>query len=246
VSLFDLDHVTLAGARLEDMREAFTAATGVPTEYGGLHSNHATEMALASFPDGSYIELIGIQPQADPAALAAHPWSEFLRCNAGPCAFALSVTDLNGEVRRLTAAGIRAGGSQKAGRTRPDGVSIAWETAEVGPGHLGSFFPFLIHDSTPREHRVYPSGRPTSTRCGGIGLVVIGVRDLDESIATYRKAFPVAAPLRQRDKSFGADTAWFEGTALMLAQGLEPDSWLARRTAFFGESPCAFALADLQ
>jgi hypothetical protein len=115
----------------------------------------------------------------------------------------------------------------------------------VGPGHLGSFFPFLIHDSTPREHRVYPSGRPTSTCCGGIGLVVIGVRNLEESIASYRRAFLLDPPLRQRDESFGADVAWFEGTALMLAQGLEPDSWLARRTAFFGEFPCAFALAGL-
>jgi hypothetical protein len=79
-----IDHVTLAGARLEEMREAFSIATGIPTEYGGPHSNHATEMALASFPDGSYLELMGIQPRADPVAVAAHPWSRFLRYNGGP------------------------------------------------------------------------------------------------------------------------------------------------------------------
>src|ERR1700689_2616497 len=73
-----IDHVTIAGARLGEMREAFSAATGVPTEYGGPHSNRATEMALASFPDGSYIELIGIQPGADPAAVSAHAWGKFL------------------------------------------------------------------------------------------------------------------------------------------------------------------------
>ncbi len=61
-----IDHVTLAGTRLEEMREAFSAATGIPTEYGGPHSNHATEMALASFPDGSYIELMGIQRRRRP------------------------------------------------------------------------------------------------------------------------------------------------------------------------------------
>ena len=48
-----IDHVTLAGARLESLRAAFTAATGIPTEYGGPHANHVTEMALSSFPDGS-------------------------------------------------------------------------------------------------------------------------------------------------------------------------------------------------
>lgn len=67
-----IDHVTVAGAKLESMRRAFTAATGLPTEYGGQHANHATEMALTSFPDGSYLEFMGIQAQADPAALADH------------------------------------------------------------------------------------------------------------------------------------------------------------------------------
>ena len=57
-----IDHVTVAGSRIDDMRHAFSSATGIPTEYGGPHANHLTEMALASFPDGSYIELMGIQP----------------------------------------------------------------------------------------------------------------------------------------------------------------------------------------
>ena len=59
-----IDHVTIAGKDLKAMR-ATLAALGIPTEYGGPHSNHATEMALTSFPDGSYLELIAIQPNAD-------------------------------------------------------------------------------------------------------------------------------------------------------------------------------------
>ena len=69
-----IDHVTVAGKDLKAMR-ASLAAAGVQSEYGGPHSNHATEMALTSFPDGSYLELIAIQPNADPKALAAHYWS---------------------------------------------------------------------------------------------------------------------------------------------------------------------------
>src|SRR5271165_5820242 len=57
-----IDHVTVAGKNVEAMRKALETA-GIPTEYGGPHSNHATEMALASFPDGSYLELIAIQPK---------------------------------------------------------------------------------------------------------------------------------------------------------------------------------------
>jgi hypothetical protein len=239
-----IDHVTVAGLRIEEMRKAFSAATGIPTEYGGPHANHVTEMALASFPDGSYIELMGIQREADPAAVTTHTWSRFLRDSGGPCAFALRVMDVSAEIKRLSNAGIRVGKAEASGRTRPDGVALSWETADVGSGPRGAFFPFLIRDFTPRENRVYPSGNPTSTRFHGVGLVVIGVHRLEESIAQYRKAFQLAEPKRQRDESFGAALAWFEGTPVVLAAVLTPDSWLAHRIEHYGDSPCAFVLTS--
>jgi hypothetical protein len=52
---------------------------------------------------------MGIQANPDPAAVAAHDWSKFLRNNAGPCAFALRVTDIGAEVRQLKSAGIATG-----------------------------------------------------------------------------------------------------------------------------------------
>jgi hypothetical protein len=235
-----IDHVTLAGAQLESMRTAFTTATGIPTEYGGPHANHITEMALASFPDGSYLELMGVQKGADTAAIAAHTWGRALSHNGGPCAFALRVGDVSAEIEHFKKAGIHVGAAEKSGRTRPDGVTLSWETADVGPGPRGSFFPFLIRDFTPREKRVYPSGKPTSTRYRGIGLVVIGVHNLEASIAQYRKAFDLPAPKRQSDETFPANLAWFEGTPIVLATGSEPNSWLARRVAQYGDSPCAF------
>jgi len=237
-----IDHVTVAGVSVEEMGKAFTSATGIPTEYGGPHSNHVTEMALASFPDGSYIELMGLQRRADPAAVKAHTWGQFLRDNGGPCAFALRVTDVGAEIRRLSSAGIRVGAAEKSGRTRPDGVSLSWETADIGSGTRGSFFPFLIRDFTPRDNRAYPSGKPTSTGFSGIGVVVVGVHDLEASIAQYRKAFQLPEPKRQRDESFGAELAWFEGTPVVLAASLTPHSWLADRVAKYGDSPCAFVL----
>jgi hypothetical protein len=238
-----IDHVTLCGSQLGDMRAAFTkAAAGTPTEYGGPHSNHATEMALAGFPDGSYLELMGIQPKADPAAVAAHVWSKFLREDGGPCAFALRVRDVNAEIQRLSKAGVHVGAAEKSGRTRPDGVALSWETADIGSGPRGSFFPFLIRDFTPRENRVYPSGKPTSGRVGGVGLVVVGVLNLERAIAQYRTAFQLGEPKRQRDESFGGDLAWFEGTPVVLASPLTQGSWLGRRIAHFGDAPCAVVL----
>jgi hypothetical protein len=200
-------------------------------------------MAVASFADGSYLELMAIQPGADARAVAAQPWAKFLRANAGPCAFALRVPDVSAEIARLKSAGIPVGETERSGRTRPDGVALTWETANVGPGPRGSLFPFLIRDFTPREKRVYPSGKPSSTRFSGIAKVVVGVSDLDSAIAQYRKAFGLPMPRRERAEDFGADLAWFEGTPVVLAQGIAPDSWLLPRVARFGDAPCAFILA---
>jgi hypothetical protein len=240
-----IDHVTVAGAHLDAMREALTSVGGFMTEYGGPHSNHATEMALVSFPDGSYLELMGIQARADPAAVSGHEWSKFLRNDGGPCAFALRVTDIAGEVGRLKAAGVMAGAPEASGRVRPDGTKLSWETVNVGPGVRGSLFPFLIRDLTPRENRAYPSGKPTTDRVRGVGEVVIGVRDLEGSIAEYRRAFNLPAPRRQQDAKFGASLAWFEGTPIVLAQGITESSWLSRRVREYGDAPCAFVLAPM-
>jgi hypothetical protein len=228
-----IDHVTVAGAKLESMRQAFTAATGLATEYGGRHANHATEMALASFPDGSYVELMGIQAQADPAAVSAHEWRKFLENNAGPCAFA---------IRAGAPVGIAGGAPQRNGRTRPDGTRLEWEITDIGPGIRGTFFPFLIRDLTPRENRAFLKGQPTTRKALGVAKAVIGVRDLDAAIALYRRVFQLPEPNRQRDAEFGAELAWFEGTPFVLAQASENDSWLARRVREFGEGPCAFVL----
>ena len=238
-----IDHVTIAGRNLDALRKAFAAETRIAPEYGGPHSNHATEMAIVSFPDGSYLELMGIQANPDPKAVDEHVWSKALRNNAGPCAFAIRTPDVNAETARLKAAGVPVGPAERSGRTRPDGVRLDWETATVGPGARGSLFPFLIRDFTPREKRVYPAGKPTTDRFSGVAEVVIAVRDLPAAIAQYRRAFGLPEPRTQRDDTFGATLAWFPGTPIVLAQGTLPDSWVTRRVRDYGEAPCAFILA---
>lgn len=237
-----IDHATVCTSHLDRMRQELNSADNLPSEYGGPHSNHATEMAVVSFPDGSYLELMGIQAKPDPAAVAAHVWSKFLRNDAGPCAFALRVADINAEISKLQAAGIHAGKPEAGGRTRPDGTRLSWETLDIGTGPRGSLFPFLIRDSTARELRAFPTGKPTTSHFDGIGKVVVGVQDLEGAITQYRKAFALPAPKRQKDAEFGADLAWFEGTPFVLATGLTPESWLSRRVRDYGNAPVAFVL----
>jgi Glyoxalase-like domain len=237
-----IDHATVAGSDLKKMQAAL-AAVGLPSVYGGAHTNHTTEMALISFPDGSYLELMGIQPGADPQLVAEHVWSRFLSGDAGPCAWAVREPDIAAEVRRLEAAGVPVSSPVKSGRRRPDGVQLDWQTSDVGARGRGTFFPFLIQDFTSRDQRAFPQGKPTSRDFRGVGKIVIAVKNLDEAIARYHQAYAVPPPLKQVDKDFGAHLAQLSGAPVILAQPLGADSWLNQRLDRFGEAPCAFLLS---
>jgi hypothetical protein len=236
-----IDHVTIAGSDLKQM-QASLAAMGLRSEFGGQHSNHATEMALTSFPDGSYLELIALQTNPDPKAVAEHYWSKQMRQNAGPCAWAVRGSDLSSEVARLRATGLTVNPQPRTGRSRPDGKRLEWETAQVGTEPNGTFFPFIIHDFTPRAERAFPSGKPTTEDFRGVTRVVIAVKDLAAAVARYRQAYNFPVPLEKSDTKFGARVAVFPGTPVVLAAASSPQSWLAKRLEHFGEGPCAFVL----
>jgi len=228
-----IDHVTMAGRDLKQMRATFARA-GIRTEYGGKHSNGLTEMALASFADGSYLELIAAQ---DPRLGAPnHYWGPFIDGDAGPCAWAIGVDDLDSTAKRLRA------NITNGGRQRPDGVALQWRSAAIGPEAQGTFFPFMIHDVTDRALRADPSGKPTMPEWRGVAEVYIGVRNLDQAVKRYRDTFHLAEPLRAFDKTFGAEIARFAGTPVVLAAARR--GWLAARVAKFGEAPCAFVIAS--
>jgi glyoxalase-like protein len=236
-----VDHVTVAGKDLKAMM-ANLSTVGLKCEYGGSHSNHATEMALTSFPDGSYLELIALQPNADPQAVASHVWFKQMENNAGPCAWAVRVTDIAAELNRLKGVGTLVSAPLQNGRKRPDGKQLEWETAQIGNEPNGTFFPFLIRDLTPRRERAFPSGHPTTKDFDGVTKVVIVVRDLQASIDRYRQTYGLAPPIKQVDSTFGAHLASFGGTPVVLAAPLTAQSWLITRLERFGEGPCAFIL----
>jgi hypothetical protein len=226
-----VDHVTVAGRDLNDLQKRFAAA-GIRTEYGGKHTNGLTQMALASFADGSYLELIAAQ---DPKAGApSHYWGKFIDGNAGPCAWAITSTDIDADAK-LYGGQVTAGG-----RKRPDGTGLSWRSLSIGQGIQGTFFPFLIQDVTPRELRAYPSGKPTLPGERGVAAVYIAVRNLETAIALYRTMFHLPEPVRSEDSSLGAHLATFMGSPIVLAA--PAGGWLEQRVRAFGEAPCAFVL----
>ncbi len=236
-----IDHVTVAGSDLKKL-QAGLSAIGIEAVYGGAHSNGATEMALVSFADGSYLELIAPRANADARALGEQPWVKWMKADAGPCAWAVREKDVAAEVQRLRAAGIAVSAPLRNGRRRPDGVRLDWETAQVGTEANGAFFPFLIHDFTAREQRAFPGGKPSNRDFGGVSKVVIAVHDLEASLKRYHQAYGTPPAIKQVDPDFGAHLALLGGAPVVLAQPLVADSWLAERLARFGEGPCAFVL----
>jgi catechol 2,3-dioxygenase-like lactoylglutathione lyase family enzyme len=236
-----IDHVTVAGSSLKTLQGQLSAV-GIESVYGGAHVNGATEMALVSFPDGGYLELMALQPHADPKAVDEHVWAKFLRENAGPCAFAVREKDIAAEVARLKAAGVTVAAPVRSGRQRPDGVRLEWQTSDVGAELRGTFFPFLIQDMTPRAQRAFPQGKPVTRDFKGIARVVIVVANLEAAVKRYRQAYGLPEPLRQVDKEFGAHLAFLGGSPVVLAQSLKADSWLTERIEKFGEGPVGIVL----
>ncbi len=236
-----IDHVTVAGSDLKAMMNNL-AEVGLHCEYGGPHSDRLTEMALMSFPDGSYLELIAPQASANKTTLAAHVWAKRMTGNAGPCAWAVRSSDLAAEMKRLQAAGVTVKPQVRSGRERPDGKRLEWEMVQIGEEPRGTFFPFAIQDLTSRQDRVFLSGKATTKDFGGVARVVIAVRDLKGAVQRYRDAYGLPSPIEEVDKEFGAHLALFTDSPVVLAAPLHADSWLSNRLGQFGEGPCAFIL----
>lgn len=235
-----VDHATVCGSDLDALRVAF-ASVGLTSDYGGPHGNGVTQMALIGFDDGSYLELIAPVKADDPKLASGSEWAKFIVGNAGPCAWAVGSSDIRGDVERLKKAGIQISGQSAGSRRKPDGTTIEWEAAQVG-GTAGSLLPFMIQDKTPRELRVKPSASVKSSGLTGIAVVIIGVKDFDAAIASFRRAYGLEAPPIEDHKEFGAKLAYFEGTPVVLAAPFDSSSWLAERLAKFDESPVAYLL----
>ena len=234
-----IDHVTVCGSNLEQMRRDFADA-GLHTSYGGRHANLVTHMDLLTFPDGAYIELIAPIDSLSGATGMMSGWSKLMEGNAGPSAWAMRTDHIHAEVARLRAAGVEVRGPEAGSRRRPDGTKLEWETAMVGPAPAGSVLPFLIQDKTPRNLRVPDPAE--FTHIEGVAAVVIAVRDLKSSLALFQRIYDLQEPMVEDHPESGITIAHFAGTPVMLAAANSEKTWLGARIALFGECPGAFLL----
>jgi hypothetical protein len=232
----ELDHVSVCGANLDTLRQAFTDV-GLTPDFGGPHGNGITQMAAVGFDNGTYIELIA---PVKAGLTAGSDWAKFMDTDAVTCAWAVGTNVLLQEVDRLKKAGLAVSTPTRGSRKRPDGMSVEWTIADVGSGTAGSVLPFVIEDETPRAWRVSVSAGMQGAPVSGVENVVIGVNNLDASIALFRKAYGWAAPLTETQKDFGK-MAYFPGEPVILVAP-SGGGWLSERLSKYGESPVAILL----
>ena len=180
-----IDHVVLvvgdlARASAEHRERGFTVTPG------GEHTGGLTHNALIGFQDGSYLELIAFYDVA--AARGKHSWQPVAERGGGWADFALRSDDIHVDADALKHLLVRP--LEPGGRTRPDGVAVAWMLARLRPP-----LPFLIEDITPRAVRV-PQGEAARHRNGltGIAGIVLGARDTGLLTAAYGRLRARGAP----------------------------------------------------
>ncbi len=234
-----IDHVTIAGRELATLAQAF-ADLGLPTDYGGAHSNNITHMALLGFDDGSYIELISMLRPGEQSPL----WHDQIFGDAGLCAWAVEADDINLEAARLAALGIAVNGPHYMNRARADGLLAEWDLAFIGEHSPGAKLPFIIKDRAPRAYRAPVSASVAGSELSGIKKVVLAVENLAASIKLFQSVYGWPAPEQMIDNDFNAQLADFTDAPVMLATPLAAKSWLADRLREFGELPCACLIAS--
>lgn len=184
----ELDHVIIAVHDLDSGILEFERM-GYTVIRGGIHANRATENALITFADGTYLELLTRTGETPLPGLI--DFGVLLDGRTRMPGFALRSDDLDADAARLRSAGIAVGESVPGRRRRKDGALVEWKLALIEDG----FHPFLIQDVTPRDWRISNQPDVTTHRNGISGLrgVLIAACDPAETAARYRRLLGGAA-----------------------------------------------------
>lgn len=172
-----LDHVVIIVDNL-DLASQDYSDLGFTVAPGGVHGGGVTQNALVAFEDGSYLELLEfLQPPPD-----SHIFARGVEIGEGMLTFALLPDDIEADVARARRHGLQMHGPSAGGRTRPDGLAIAWKTARTGNPAL----PFLCADVTARDLRVpYGPARLHANGVEGISQLTVLAQQPEETAKLY-------------------------------------------------------------
>lgn len=142
--LHGIDHIAIAVPDPDAAAADLERQLGLAAQGGGKHEGFGTRNRLVWLADGSYLELIGVDDEAQALnwAMGAAAVTALHR-GGGFAAYALDDRPLEPDVRVLQGYGSQIGEPVHGSRRRPDGEVVEWWTAvppRIGPDGL----PILI------------------------------------------------------------------------------------------------------
>lgn len=119
-----VDHILLGIDDLDRGMEQFEKLTGVRPVKGGKHPR-GTHNALVSLGDGTYLEILAVQPGVAPPK----EYADLKQLHSlTPIGWAVSSKDSAQLRKRLISAGMAVTESSEGSRTTPTGTTLSWQT----------------------------------------------------------------------------------------------------------------------
>jgi hypothetical protein len=160
-----VDHLVLGVSDLNAGIEEFRSRTGVEPVFGGNHPDGGTRNALASLGDGTYIEIIAPNPDAELSPMYA---SLKNLATLTPIMWAVGVENAEAAKALLDSKGYPAIGVRKGSRIKPDGSVLKWQTVAVPSS--SSYLPFFIQWDKDSTH-------PSKSSPAGCSLASLSITD---------------------------------------------------------------------
>lgn len=156
-----IDHLVVAAPNLEQGMARTGELLGVEAMPGGQHPGFGTRNALISLGKGTYLEIVGPDPeQPDPEGARLFGVDDLKASRL--VTWVAKGTALESLVSGTGSAGRYAsvlGSVHSGGRTQPDGSFLAWEVTDPFMPREGGVVPFLIDwGETPHPSETAPVG----------------------------------------------------------------------------------------
>lgn len=188
-----IDHVIVGVADLDAGVDEIERLTGVRATIGGVHPGRGTRNALMSLGEGTYLEILAL----DPAQAVENEEIRALRSLGRPATigWAVSAGDAAELQTALAQAGIGTSQPQPGSRAKPDGSVLRWVT--FGFDALDDLSaPFFIVWEDPELHPSRTS--PGGCRLAGLQIEGLNGKAIAGAIAALR--LDVSAMLAERER----------------------------------------------
>jgi catechol 2,3-dioxygenase-like lactoylglutathione lyase family enzyme len=214
-----IDHVMICVPDL-DAGIAMYRRLGFDIRPGGVHPGRGTHNAIA-FHREDYLELLSVRDLDEYRRAGGGGLLDFVAAGGGLRFVALQSDDLAADVAAMRGRGVDVGEPTEGSRRTPDGRTLRWRAATLGPADPLPIF-FIQHLTPLPGRRGDVGDHPNGVL--GVERVYVAVPDVARAAETYAQVLGMPAPKVQRGAVIKADMAVFDlgPTGLTVAQPMEP------------------------